>query len=430
MATTAPTAEPTSAPTTPATAAARKPHKKTREERELSREVDALRREREQLQQKEAEQLQRAQARESELQKQIANLTGELEKLAKLGMALREKNQLPELALLEASTRDLVAQLGTARAKLEASTMITHPGQMAAAKPVTSSPCRVAASVATTDPNAILAQFDLGGIKPTVNDWVGLYIHDREFPNKYSLYFSTGGKPSGETTFSSLKPGTYDVRLFLAGTQVEQARSGPVLIGAAVRVIAKEVSSTKEHGPVRAFQVSWEDDKKDNDCAKDWIALFRLGTKSNKKWLTYQYCGSDPAHTLVFAAPRTPGQYEFRYFRSGSGNIYSGKSNVVIVPNVDYLELLPDTNGKIQWGCFSKEPNSGDWVGLFAKGADSTKYIQSKYCSEGEMDSDDCDSGTILFDLSQLTAGEYEFRFFSRAIGKYTPYKICPLILK
>ena len=61
----------------------------------------------------------------------------------------------------------------------------------------------------------------------------------------------------------------------------------------------------------------------------DWIGIFRPGDR-NEDYGTYYYTGDRSTGTLVFTAPSTPGQYEFRYLPN-DGYIDVARSNRVTV---------------------------------------------------------------------------------------------------
>jgi hypothetical protein len=208
----------------------------------------------------------------------------------------------------------------------------------------------------------------------------------------------------------------------------------PVLLGK--RVDVRAVFDAED----RRIEVTWQEEGEGEGTppaltSKDWIGLFRVGTKSNKKWLTYQYVGS--AKELIFAVPKAAQTqaFELRYFRavssSASGNVYSGKSAPIEVPNTDLLTILPTskaTNIRVRWSCTSQEASASDWIGLHdATIPDNSKYVLSKYTSKGTLTSEDKDSGVVEFDLTGVKPGAYELRYFSAAVGKYTPLMRCPL---
>ena len=77
------------------------------------------------------------------------------------------------------------------------------------------------------------------GRRPDPRDWVGLFIHHRLHNRRYTEYARTGGISSASTTFIGLRPGCYDLRLFLAGSYDDVARTSAVLVGPGVAVDAQ-----------------------------------------------------------------------------------------------------------------------------------------------------------------------------------------------
>ena len=77
------------------------------------------------------------------------------------------------------------------------------------------------------------------GRRPDPRDWVGLFIHHRLHNRNYTAYARTNGIPSASTTFTGLRPGCYDLRLFPAGSYDDVARTPAVLVGPGVAVDAQ-----------------------------------------------------------------------------------------------------------------------------------------------------------------------------------------------
>lgn len=102
-----------------------------------------------------------------------------------------------------------------------------------------------------SEPQALVARSPCSGVvvgtwdlrvlgrRPDPRDWVGLYIHHRLHNRNYTAYARTNGIPSASTTFTGLRPGCYDLRLFLAGSYNDVARTRAVLVGPGVAVDAQ-----------------------------------------------------------------------------------------------------------------------------------------------------------------------------------------------
>lgn len=145
-----------------------------------------------------------------------------------------------------------------------------------------------------------------------------------------------------------------------------------------------------------------------NTSTWDWIGLF-LPQNSNKNYYTYQYRGkSDIKGTVVFNAPSSYGEYEFRYF-SGVKSIRSYEhivisNKIVVGPEIDISATLDKEQGKIvaKWNKKSGNYYYRAWIGLYEKNEKNNKqYIHWEYASSNE----------VSFD-APIKPGNYELRFF------------------
>ncbi|KAH3764812.1 DNA-directed primase/polymerase protein [Pelomyxa schiedti] len=274
--------------------------------------------------------------------------------------------------------------------------------------------------VSPESPKSINYEFHIQGVEPTATDWVGLYIHNRQYANKYSDWQHTAGTAHGHGTFSNLLDGFYDLRLFLNGNKTNPiCRSEPVLIGTEVPLSAEIVG--------RKVRISWLPKNATLNPTYDWIGLFLKGTKSNKKFLMYTW-GSECGSVLVGPIPYGTDEYECRYFKHGSGFIYSGRvffsipvrdSLTVISSNLRLGESL-----QVRWALSTVEPHSRDWIGIFPAGAKDDAYLCYKYTHNCTVDQRDHDNGTMVFDTADLTKilpGNYDLRFFSGTTGAKLP---------
>eukprot|EP00727_Mastigamoeba_balamuthi_P012738 m51a1_g8087 hypothetical protein (491) ;mRNA; f:39240-41984 len=267
---------------------------------------------------------------------------------------------------------------------------------------------------------ALVVSWSIRGLAPSSKDWVGLFIHDREW--KYSQWAYTNGAAEGSHRFDGLVPGYYDARVFLGSMPSPLGRSDSALVGARVDVAAAHCG--------RRIDVSWAPEA----GRGDWVALYAVGTRSNKKYLAYVSLGAGDT-SAALEAPRAPGAYEVRYFYAQSGYVYSGKTRPVVVPNGDTLAIDPASAPPrmvLRWACTTRAPNPRyDWIGLYESGADSRRYLASHYTSEGTVDTA-TESGSITFDLSKIGKvkdnTEYEFRFFAGE-AKYTPLMAAKLVI-
>jgi len=220
-------------------------------------------------------------------------------------------------------------------------------------------------------------------VEVSAKDWIGFYIHDRQYSNKYESYVSLGGKREGCASFTAPSNGYYDLRYYQNNGWVEMSRSEPFLVGPKMNVKATLQGRRK-------IAVTW-------DCGSqqtgDWVALYPVSTYSNTKYLQQLSVSSANSDgVLLFDAPRQPGEYEVRYFftdkRHGTGYAFSGRSEHIVIPNEDHMEVIATHPVvKVRWQTFSQEPNSSDWVGLYDSSAENAKRLGWQYLSaKGLMD--------------------------------------------
>eukprot|EP01105_Mastigella_eilhardi_P012351 TRINITY_DN2831_c0_g1_i7.p1 TRINITY_DN2831_c0_g1~~TRINITY_DN2831_c0_g1_i7.p1 ORF type:complete len:310 (-),score=44.10 TRINITY_DN2831_c0_g1_i7:31-960(-) len=277
----------------------------------------------------------------------------------------------------------------------------------------------------------ILFSWEVQGLTCTSKDWIGLYIHNRQYCNKYSAYFLTNGEARGSGSFSRVCEGHYDLRLFLHGDNAVVAstasgctpacRTNAVVVGTPVAVQACLAG--------RSVVVSWPTEQASSHPLSDWVGLFSAVTLSNRQFITFKYCTA--AGTVALPAPCAPGAYEVRYFKHGSSYAYAGRSDLVVVPNSDHVQVRPSrlTQGQqefeVAWTLSTAEPSSRDWVGLFCHGVPNGRYLACWYTCKGACEALD-DFGHahgalhVCGDVVQtLAPGNYDLRLFAAARGTY-----------
>ena len=62
---------------------------------------------------------------------------------------------------------------------------------------------------------------------------------------------------------------------------------------------------------------------------RDWIGLFKVGS-SNYSRISYQYLKGQRNGTVIFTAPSSTGQYEFRLFKNGSYSKLATSNQVTV----------------------------------------------------------------------------------------------------
>jgi len=254
-------------------------------------------------------------------------------------------------------------------------------------------------------------------------DWIGLYIHDRQYSNKYENYVALGGKHEGVASFTAPTIGYFDLRYYQNNGSEEKSRSKEFLVGPEMKVEAMLQGRRK-------IAVSW--DRSAETTEGDWVALYPVSTYSNTqyiKWIPVSEVNSDGV--VFFDAPRQPGEYEVRYFftskRHATGYAYSGKSKPIVIPNEDEMEVI-DTHPvvKVRWQTFSQEPRRRDWVGLYASSDPKAKRLGWEYLSTKGLMDDVGDHGIAEIECETLIhldksgelpedADKWEVRLFNAA---------------
>jgi len=270
-------------------------------------------------------------------------------------------------------------------------------------------------------------------VEVSPKDWIGLYIHDRQYSNKYESYVLLGGKREGIASFKAPTIGYFDLRYYPNNGSVEKSRSEPFLVGPKMNVEAKLQGRRK-------ISVTWDRASETNG---DWLALYPVSTYSNTKYLQQLPASSaNNDGVVLFDAPRQPGEYEVRYFftnkRHATGYAFSGRSQHIVIPNEDLLEVVATHPVvKVKWQTFSQEPNSSDWVGLYTSSDDKASRLGWEYlCKKGLMDSVG-DHGVAEIEAKELIhlapegdlpegSDQWEVRLFNKAPNQ--PFLRAPFI--
>jgi len=271
------------------------------------------------------------------------------------------------------------------------------------------------------------------GVELNPKDWIGLFIHDRQFSNKYENYVNLAGKREGSASFIAPTNGYFDLRYFQKNGREEKSRSLPFLVGPEMTVNATLQGRRK-------IVVSWN---RTLESERNWLALFPISTYSNTQYIKHYYASSASRDgTITFDAPRQPGEYEVRYFltdkHTASGYAYSGNSDPIVIPNEDSL-VVTSTHPvvRVQWQTFSQEPNTHDWVGLYASSDPNAERLGWEYLCNGTMDSvgdhgvaliNNCRILSVLAPEDKLPEGsdKWEVRLFNRAPNQ--PFLRAPFI--
>lgn len=176
-----------------------------------------------------------------------------------------------------------------------------------------------AASAATCD----IVNVTFRGAPGFEGDWIGLFAvgsaDDSPISRKY-----LDGESEGIRSFA-MPPsaGIYDLRLFEDGGRTSIAKSSAVEVksSAGVRIRASPAAAR----PGEAITVSFWGAK-----PASAIGMYEM-TSPDKFMLAMQWTSGRSCGTMTFAAPRSPGRYDFRLFEDNVHRKHMGASNVVVV---------------------------------------------------------------------------------------------------
>jgi len=137
----------------------------------------------------------------------------------------------------------------------------------------------------------------------------------------------------------------------------------------------------------------------------DWVGLFALD-KQNKEYITYQWRGKGETEGSVsFTAPKQYGEYEFRYFPSGSYQHLARSPKFFVGPTFQLTSQLDESkkNILVSWSQISGNPYSGAWIGLYEKSeVNNSQYITWEYAGK---------TNQVSF-TAPIKPGEYQARLF------------------
>lgn len=281
---------------------------------------------------------------------------------------------------------------------------LQSPQRQQAGSPVGQARHHFKISAKLIEPNTIEYEYTVA--EPSTNDWVGLYIYDREL--SYESYIFTNGASSGHGTFTIKNSGYHDVR-YMRGTNRAHflARSEPVLIGPHVSLNVSGVETTM-------LCVKYDIEKVNITNAvhsSRWgVGLYPAGQRSNNKSAEFVECSRFPPGEVTLPTPLAPGRYDIRFFLQNT-RAYSAMITVEVV-NTDKLEALRNgSNITVTWKCRTKPFSEGNWVGLFSS-ANPKNAIKFKRVSEGSV-SQDKSSGSLYFQIGDLGKGTYFLDFYT-----------------
>ncbi|ELP90883.1 hypothetical protein EIN_359760 [Entamoeba invadens IP1] len=236
--------------------------------------------------------------------------------------------------------------------------------------------------------------------------WVGIYVIDREFDNKYSSY-QVCTPTSKRISFDPLPAGMYEVRLF-KDRYTRLAVSNVIYLGGKAKIsFAKDLEFP--HLIIVYYQ--------EISTSEDWIGLFEKGVHSMKQFIARQTVSVTQRNVkfncrlLKVDPTRYVGdkcilrEFEFRYFKEhsvvSSTTAPSGysKSFTLDFPSLHAERLTVDAIHVI-W----KNTHHNIWIGVY-KDKNATSYMTYEYANQ------DCDF--INFKVKYVEGETWEFRMFS-----------------
>jgi hypothetical protein len=161
------------------------------------------------------------------------------------------------------------------------------------------------------------------------------------------------------------------------------------------------------------IRVAWTlSPDRDRSGRGDWIGLYESGAE-NGSYKSYQYATGQSSGELEFEAPGAPGEYEFRYLNAASlaiGNPsrpFTVTAGFTVALNAWPDRLAAGAKVTVSWAIYgaTDRRGRGDWIGLFAPGAENGSYQMYKMAG-GEP------AGQVEFEAIEKP-GDYELRYLT-----------------
>jgi hypothetical protein len=251
----------------------------------------------------------------------------------------------------------------------------------------------------------------LEGALPSAQAWLGLFA--KRSINTYTDFQYVNGT-YGTFRFKGLTPGHYEVRIFGNKPVTSRiAESETILVGPKVLSFSAQLQG--DH-----IMFDYKLDPPSVPTTWDWVGIYERGQRRNKIYLTSTY--GNTSGTISAVLPRTPGDYQARLFAAGAKYNEQAAIEFAVVDNDHVSADLIDGTIKASWILRTAEPTNSDWIGLFAAGEVSNKYLASVYTHGAS-------AGNVEIPLPKdIPAGIYELRLFSSKVGKYTTFKVSNVI--
>ena len=146
--------------------------------------------------------------------------------------------------------------------------------------------------------------------------------------------------------------------------------------------------------------------------ASDWIGLYSAADP-NTAFQDFRFTGGATSGYVVFYAPSTPGNYQFRYLTNNSYNSVAS-ANVTVESTAGFSISVSGTSASgndpvtVSWTAPAARPAT-DWIGLFQKNEpDNHNFDPVRWIYTGGAS-----SGSYTFNMPENN-GEFVFRYLVR----------------
>lgn len=278
---------------------------------------------------------------------------------------------------------------------------------------------------------------ELGSGPGSPTDWIGLYptgAGDSGYLSWSYLNGTATPPATGLTVATLVRPapvlaGTYEWRLYTSNSFTRVATSATLTVTASTATIAVNgaVAPTPTTAVAGSNLVVTLANGPGN--ATDWVALAGVGAPDTAvvDWRYLNNTTVAPTSgmtggTLTFLAPATPGAYEVRFFAVNSFARLATSGTLTVAASPATLAVngtMPPTAVPVNAGTYvtvdvaAGPGHPGDWVGLFAANAADAAILAWRYLNGSTAPPvSGITDATLSFGVP-LTAGSYEFRFFS-----------------
>jgi hypothetical protein len=201
--------------------------------------------------------------------------------------------------------------------------------------------------------------------------------------------------------------GTYEFRLFKQGTFTRIATSPTVtVVTPPDPVLTVNTTTALAGSPVTVTLAGG------HGGAQDWLSLAAVGS-SNNAYLQFTYVGAGvTTRTWTVTMPSTPGQYEFRLFKSGTFiRLATSPAVTVTAPPPPVLTVSTTTAAAGESVTVTLTNGLGgntDWLAFAPTGAADNGYVYWTYVGAGVT--------TRTWTVTMPAApGTYEFRLYKQA---------------